>query len=313
MDTLLGKVAVVTGAASGIGRSMALRFARAGMKVVPADVDDARLAQVGDEINNLGAHALVVHTDVANAAAHDRLLGATLERFGQANVVCLNAGVTGSVGRSWTLTEQDWRWSLGILLDGVIFGIKAFGGHLVAQGDGHFVITASIVGHITAPYSGPYLVAKHGVAALAESLELELRADKADVGVTCLCPGFVNTAIVSSAKARPTSEPGATKDEIGDRWMACPTGPFAPASIRTPSPKWSTTRLSLGSSGCLLTTPGMALSASGRSRFSNAGRQRPACRPAPSPASRPRTLRHWPPRSNRQRQHSTGVPSLAPT
>ncbi len=219
METLQGKTAVVTGAASGMGRAMALRFARAGMNVVLADLNQPGLDAVAAEVESLGAGALVKRTDVADADANLALLDATIDRFGQANLVCLNAGVTGSVGRSWTLSEADWRWSLGILLDGVIFGIKAFVGHLVAHDDGHVVITASIAGHIASPYSGPYAAAKHAVVALSETLALELRGDSSGVGVTCLCPGFVNTDIVTAARARAAQEPGSTKDERGDRWM----------------------------------------------------------------------------------------------
>ena len=187
------------------------------MNVVVSDIDQAGLETVSAEIEGHGVAALAQRTDVADRAANLALADATIDRFGQANVVCLNAGVTGAVGRSWTLSEQDWRWSLGILLDGVIHGIGAFVPHLVAHGDGHVVITASIVGHIAAPFSGPYAAGKHAAVALAETLELELRAEQSDVAVTCLCPGFVNTAIVSTGRAR--HDAVAAPDERADRWL----------------------------------------------------------------------------------------------
>lgn len=219
MDDLAGKTAVITGAASGMGRAMSLRLARAGMGVVLADIDADAMADVAQEIMAHGGEALAVHTDVASAADHLDLLSASLEAFDQVNLVALNAGVTGSVGRSWVLTEEDWRWSLGILLDGVVHGVRTFVPHLVEHGDGHVVITASIAGHVSSPYSAPYAVAKHGVVALAESLYHELRADESTVGVTCLCPGFVRTSIVEAARARDGGSIGRDKDERGARWL----------------------------------------------------------------------------------------------
>jgi len=221
MDGFEGKTAVVTGAGSGMGRAMALRFAEAGSRIVLADVDEEGMASVVAEIQSNSGEAIAVTTDVADADANDRLSAAALETFGQYNVVCLNAGVTGSVGRSWTLTEQDWDWSLGVLLHGVTHGIRSFVPHLISHGDGHVVITASIAGHIASAYSGPYAVAKHGVATLAETLYHELAIDESTVGVTCLCPGFVNTNIVAAARARGAAdeEVGADKDERGRRWL----------------------------------------------------------------------------------------------
>lgn len=219
MDSLEGKTAVITGAASGMGRAMALRFASAGMNVAAADIDTDRLGAVVDEVKALGVEAIGVRTDVSVRADSFALLDATIDAFGQANVVCLNAGVTGSVGRSWTLTERDWEWSLGILLNGVVFGVQAFVPHLIEHGDGHVVTTASIAGHVSSPFSAPYGVAKHGVATMSESLLFELQLEGSTVGVTCLCPGFVNTNIVDAAKARSGDEVGSNKDEAGEKWL----------------------------------------------------------------------------------------------
>jgi NAD(P)-dependent dehydrogenase (short-subunit alcohol dehydrogenase family) len=189
------------------------------MKVVVADIDDDSAAAVVEEIVAAGGGATAAHVDVADPAANDALLTAALDAYRQVNVVCLNAGVTGSVGRSWTLGADDWRWSLGILLDGVVNGIRTFVPHLLSHGDGHVVITASIAGHVSSPYSAPYAVAKHGVATLAETLYHELRADQSTIGVTCLCPGFVNTNIVAAARSRGANEPGSAKDERAGRWL----------------------------------------------------------------------------------------------
>ena len=218
MDSLKGKTAVVTGAASGMGRAMALRFAKAGMNVVAADINDDATAEVVKEIEAHGVRGLGQHTDVADLSANESLLQATLDAFGQANVVCLNAGVTGSAGKSWVLTERDWDWSLGILLDGVIHGVRTFVPGLVEHGDGHVVITASIAGHVAGAFSAPYMVAKHGAAVLAETLYHELRAERSTVGVTCLCPGFVNTDIVEAAR-RLGDDTGAPQDEEGRKWL----------------------------------------------------------------------------------------------
>lgn len=219
MDSFSGKTAVVTGGASGMGRAMALRMARAGMNVAIGDVNDDAMAAVIDEARALGVEAIGVHTDVSDEAANVALNAAACDAFGQVNVLCLNAGVTGSAGRSWTLTKRDWDWTLGILLDGVVNGVRAFVPGMIEHGDGHVVMTASIAGHVSAAYSGPYMVAKHGVVALAETLYHELRAERSDIGVSCLCPGFVKTDIVAATRRRTRGEVGAVQDELGAKWL----------------------------------------------------------------------------------------------
>lgn len=220
MDSVQDKVAVITGAGSGMGRAVALRLARAGAKVVVADIDEGAAGSVAAEIETAGGESLAVAIDVADAAANDRLLDATVDRFERCNIVFLNAGVTGSAGRSWQLSEEDWNWTLGINLDGVVNGIRSFVPHLIELGDGHVVATASIAGHTSGPYCAPYSISKHAVAALMETLHHELRLEQADVGVTCLCPGFVNTNIVSSSLARPDGEVGTARDDRGEKWIA---------------------------------------------------------------------------------------------
>jgi len=202
-----------------MGRAMALRFARAGMNIAIGDVNEDGMAAVVAEAKALGVEAFGVYTDVADENANFALNEAACEAFGQVNVACLNAGVTGSAGRSWSLTKQDWDWTLGILLDGVIHGVRAFVPGMVEHDDGHVVMTASIAGHVSSAYSGPYMVAKHGVVALAETLHHELRAEKSNIGVTCLCPGFVNTDIVAATRRRDPGQVGAVQDKLGEKWL----------------------------------------------------------------------------------------------
>jgi len=219
MDKLEGKTAVVTGAASGMGLAMARRFARAGMKVVLSDVDEAKLNVEVETIRGLGAEVLGVVTDVSDEGQNHALLDATIDAFGSANVVCLNAGVQGSIGRSWSLSQDDYDWTLGILLGGVIHGVRVFVPHLVEHDDGHMVLTASIAGHISSPFGAPYNIAKHGVATLAETLFHELKTERSNVGVTCLCPGFVNTNIVNATIARAAGSVGSAIDDRGDQML----------------------------------------------------------------------------------------------
>ena len=219
MNKLEGKTAVVTGAASGMGLAMARRFAVGGMNVVLADINESKLSDVVDEIRTTGGQAQGVVTDVSLEADNIKLLDFAVDTYGAADLVCLNAGVQGSIGRSWALSKDDYSWTLGILLDGVIHGVRTFVPEMVERDEGHVVLTASIAGHISSPFGAPYNVAKHGVATLAETLFHELKVEGSNVGVTCLCPGFVNTNIVNDTASRPAGSVGSAIDDRGDQML----------------------------------------------------------------------------------------------
>ena len=197
-----GRVAVVTGAASGIGLGLSQRFAREGMRVVMADVEAPALAEAADLLTSRGARVLPVVADVSSSEQVDELRDHALEAFGAVHLVCNNAGVSG-VGRSlWEMSRRDWEWVLGVNLWGVINGIRAFVPVLLEQDAAHVVNTASLAG-LTSGVLGPYSVTKHAVVALSESLHFELAMRGAPVGVSVLCPGWVRTRIAESGRNRP--------------------------------------------------------------------------------------------------------------
>jgi NAD(P)-dependent dehydrogenase (short-subunit alcohol dehydrogenase family) len=202
MQELSGKVAVVTGSASGIGQGLARRFAGAGMKVVMADVEEAALGRAEAELRAGGADVLAVPTDVSSAGSVEDLARAAVERFGAVHVVCNNAGVGGG-GPMASLSHAQWEWVLGVNLWGVINGISAFLPRFLDQGEGHIVNTASVAGLLAAPGMGPYCASKFAVVALSESLHLELTAMVSPVKVSVLCPGWVNTNIAEADRNWP--------------------------------------------------------------------------------------------------------------
>lgn len=221
MQVVDGKTAVVTGAASGMGRAFCSRFARAGMRIVAADVEVGALEAAVSDLRAEGAEVIGVRCDVSRAEDHEALLAAAVEAFGAVHVVCLNAGVNGVNGPCWEQTVDDWRWTIDVNLWGVVHGVRTFVPHLLTHGDGHVVTTASIAGHTSSPFGAPYNVSKHGVATLSESLFHELRRAGSSIGVTCLCPGFVATNILDAARNR-TDGGGAVVggDEPGDAGTA---------------------------------------------------------------------------------------------
>jgi NAD(P)-dependent dehydrogenase (short-subunit alcohol dehydrogenase family) len=202
-----GRVAVVTGAASGIGLGLAERFAAEGMSVVMADVEEPALAKAAAGLASVaqdeGARVLPVVTDVSDRAAVDALRDAALSAFGAVHVVCNNAGVGGPHGPLWECPPGEWDWVLKVNLDGVMNGVRAFMPVLLEQDAGHLVNTSSIFG-VFAGTLGPYGVSKHAVTALTETLHFNLLIlGVTHVGVSVLCPSAVRTNFGTSARNRP--------------------------------------------------------------------------------------------------------------
>jgi NAD(P)-dependent dehydrogenase (short-subunit alcohol dehydrogenase family) len=208
MDQFEGRTAVVTGAASGMGRAFAERFGELGMNVVLADVEEPRLVEVAGHMRESGANVLPVVTDVADGASVDALAAKAFDTFGAVHVLCNNAGVGGG-GPMHELTTNDWQWVLGVNLWGVIHGIRAFLPTMMASGEeGHIVNTASMAGMLAGPMMGPYNATKFAVVAISETLNAEQQAAGGTIGVSVLCPGFVNTDITNSARNRPAELAG---------------------------------------------------------------------------------------------------------
>jgi NAD(P)-dependent dehydrogenase (short-subunit alcohol dehydrogenase family) len=205
MKHFAGRVAVVTGAGSGLGRELALRFARAGMKLALADVDAAALAKTESELKAAGSAAIAVRCDVSNGADVEGLAARTLDAFGAVHVVCNNAGIA-PLGVVWENSVADWQWTLGVNLWGVIHGVRVFTPILLRQDDeGHIVNTASVAGLIAPPGMGMYNVSKHAVVALSETLHHDLAACGAKVRCSVVCPAYFPSGIAESERSRPAA------------------------------------------------------------------------------------------------------------
>jgi NAD(P)-dependent dehydrogenase (short-subunit alcohol dehydrogenase family) len=201
---------------------MAERFAREGMRVVLADVEEQPLARAREGIERSGAEAIAVQADVSSWEAVQALAERTVDAFGAAHVVCNNAGVAAG-GAAWDAPLADWSWVLGVNLWGVIHGIRAFVPRMIAQGEGHIVNTASIAGLITAPGMGPYCATKHAVVAISECLhqDLAIAGNGAAVHVSVVCPAWVKTNIADCDRNRPKgSPPRSTERSPQDQMLA---------------------------------------------------------------------------------------------
>ena len=222
MQDFEGKVAVVTGAASGIGRGMAGAFARAGMRVVLADVEREPLAIAEQELSTAGADVLAVQTDVSRREDMNALRDRVLDRFGAVHILCNNAGVSGGGGGAiWESTANDWSWVLGVNLMGVVHGMQAFLPTMVAQDEeGHVVNTSSVLG-LSSGAGSIYGVSKHAVTRLTEGLYYDLRGIDSKIGASVLCPGMIATRIIEAERNRPAELrdelDAALREEIADR------------------------------------------------------------------------------------------------
>lgn len=199
---LRGKVAVVTGAASGIGRELALACAAEGAHLAIADVDEKGLAGTAQGLPP-GCESIQARCDVSKASDVEALADRTYERFGAAHLIINNAGV-GVAGPVWSAPLDEWKWVLDVNLMGVVHGIRAFVPRmLAAKEEGHVVNTASVAGLLSVPGSGVYCASKHAVVSLSECLHHDLRMTGSAIGVSVLCPAWVPTGIADSERNRP--------------------------------------------------------------------------------------------------------------
>jgi NAD(P)-dependent dehydrogenase (short-subunit alcohol dehydrogenase family) len=194
MQEFTDRVAVVTGGASGIGLGMCRAFAKRGMKLVIADLDEAALAAAEDEFKQADTQVITARCDVSSLEAVQALADLTMETYGAVHVLCNNAGV-GIPTSARNMKLADWKWIIDVDLWGPIYGCNVFLPLIEAQGEGHVNSTSSMAGLISSQMMGAYNVAKHGVIALMAALERELRAKDSPITASVLCPGPINTNI----------------------------------------------------------------------------------------------------------------------
>ncbi len=214
MNELRARVAVVTGAASGIGLALARRFAGEGMKLVLADIEPQPLAHALEQIRSAGAQAIAVTTDVSIESQVNALADAAYAEYGAVHVLCNNAGVAvpGLTSTDWQAPLSDWHWVLNVNLMGVVHGVRAFLPRMQAGGDeGHIVNTASVAGLLTA--ASPYHVSKHGVTCLTEGMYKEFKRLGSKISASVLCPGLIRTDIMNAERNRPAEFGPATNLE----------------------------------------------------------------------------------------------------
>jgi NAD(P)-dependent dehydrogenase (short-subunit alcohol dehydrogenase family) len=236
MRDFKGRVAVVTGAASGIGRGLAERCAREGMKVVLADVEEPALQEAAARLKATGAEVLAVKTDVASYESVTALAEVALGAYGGVHLLFNNAGVNTIVSMRepiWEHSLEDWDWVMGVNLKGVIHGIKAFLPAMLRQGEpGHLVNTASMAGLIAEPKLVIYATTKAAVIKLSEGLYLQLQQEKAKVGVSVFCPAFVSSRLGAAERNRPGG--GATPPPAGDGGRPTLGQQFSDVPVLTP-------------------------------------------------------------------------------
>jgi NAD(P)-dependent dehydrogenase (short-subunit alcohol dehydrogenase family) len=238
MEDLAGRVAVVTGAGSGMGKAFAQRFAAEGMKVVAADVQPDALAATVSELEAAGHEVDGVFVDVSSSESVRRLADEAFSRFGAVHLLCNNAGVEGYLdGAIWEATDRDWEWTVGVNFWSVVHGIRSFVPRMLASGEpGHVVNTCSMTSIITA--GNLYSVTKQAVLALTELLAADLRKRGAPIGVTALCPGTIATNLFHGSRNRPeelrnpgTPEPAGEGRELRERMHEVLAAGMAPSEV----------------------------------------------------------------------------------
>lgn len=203
MQEFVDKVAVITGAASGIGEALARRFAREGMKLVLADIEEAALLEVEKELRKAGNQVLAVQTDVSRKASVFALADQAFDAFGNVHVVCNNAGVSGGVGHIWEIPDQDWEWIAAVNLNGVLYGMQAFVPRMIENDEEGLIInTTSLLG-LTTGRTSVYGVTKHAVSRMTEGLHYDLRAAGSKLKAALLVPGATATNILYADRNRP--------------------------------------------------------------------------------------------------------------
>ena len=210
MKELNGKVAVITGAGSGIGRALSVDLARRGSLLAISDVDDAGLAETVELVKAAGAREVRSdHLDVADRAAFAAYAAAVVEHFGRVNIVVNNAGVA-LAGNLEDLEYPDMDWIIGINFWGVVHGTKEFLPHLIASGDGHLVNISSLFGLVSMPGQSMYNAAKYAVRGMSEAVREEMLVAGYPVGVTVVHPGGIKTAIARNARVSAKEDQAAT-------------------------------------------------------------------------------------------------------
>lgn len=206
-----GQVAVVTGAASGIGLALAQALGERRLSVALADVEADALQSACAQLQAKGIDAHAFVCDVADPDAMETLATAVMSRFGRVDLLVNNAGVGGSLGPLWTSQPNDWNWTFGVNVFGVVNGLRAFLPRMLAGAAGHVVNVASLAGLTAPPFLSPYVASKHAVVALSESLALELKTIRSPIRVSVVCPGVVQSRIAESERNRPVALAAAVK------------------------------------------------------------------------------------------------------
>lgn len=206
MQELKGKVAVITGAAEGIGKAIAVAAAAEGMRLVLADISDTLLNNTVQELRQTGAEVIGVMTDVAKERDIQTLADQAYAQFGHVHLLVNNAGVAFAKS-AWETTAKDWEWIMGINLYGITHALRIFIPRMLASDEvAHIVNTASVAGLIAEPALAAYNVSKFGVVALSESLHHDLSLRKSKIGVSVLCPSWVKTRIIDAERNRKTED-----------------------------------------------------------------------------------------------------------